>query len=76
MERLVNVFEDEPEKGMKRDIDILGICLKLPDPSLVKLYMEPFVVGTIVFPDECMGKMLTLCEVRYIYIYIYIYISY
>ena len=25
--------------------------------------MEPFVMGTIVFPEECMGKMLTLCEV-------------
>ena len=37
--------------------------LQLPDHSKVKLYKEPYVLGTIVFPEECMGKMLTLCEV-------------
>ena len=26
-------------------------------------YLEPYVMGTIVFTEECMGKMLSLCEV-------------
>lgn len=46
-----------------KEIEVLN-PLELPDPSLVKFYMEPFVMGTIVFPEECMGKMLTLCESR------------
>ena len=40
------------------------LLFQLPDPSQVQLYMEPYVLGTIVFPEECMGKMLSLCEVR------------
>ncbi|XP_068719487.1 translation factor GUF1 homolog, mitochondrial-like isoform X2 [Montipora capricornis] len=47
----------------EKEIEVLN-PLELPEPSMVKLYMEPFVMGTIVFPEECMGKMLTLCESR------------
>lgn len=47
----------------EREVEVLN-PLELPDPSKAKLYKEPFVLGTIVFPEECMGKMLTLCESR------------
>lgn len=37
--------------------------LQLPDPSKVEEYREPYVLGTLVFPEEYMGKMITLCQV-------------
>lgn len=45
------------------EVEILN-PLELPGPSQVHAYLEPYVMGTIVFPEECMGKMLSLCENR------------
>jgi len=50
-------------KSDETEVEVLN-PLELPDPSRVQLYMEPYVLGTIVFPEECMGKMLSLCESR------------
>ena len=36
---------------------------QLPDPSKAEEYLEPFVMGTVIFPEEYMGKMITLCQV-------------
>ncbi|EDO40767.1 predicted protein [Nematostella vectensis] len=49
-------------KGGKT-IDILN-PLELPDPGSVEEYQEPYVLGTLMFPQEYMGKMLTLCQER------------
>eukprot|EP01135_Chromosphaera_perkinsii_P000763 Nk52_evm51s151 gene=Nk52_evmTU51s151 len=35
-----------------------------PEPSKVDKFLEPMVLGTIVFPDEYMGKMINLCQTR------------
>lgn len=49
----------------KDDVEVMILNpLELPEPSQVHSYLEPYVMGTIVFPEECMGKMLSLCESR------------
>ena len=53
---------------LSKETTVCNMCLfveysQLPDPSKVSRYLEPFVLGTIVFPEEYMGKMLSLCEV-------------
>ena len=30
----------------------------------VREFLEPMVLGTLVFPDEYLGKILKLCEVN------------
>eukprot|EP00794_Sanderia_malayensis_P007243 gene7243-8051_t len=35
-----------------------------PDPVKAETYLEPLVLGTIIFPEEYMGKILSLCESR------------
>uniref|UniRef100_A0A8C5MQZ1 GTP binding elongation factor GUF1 n=1 Tax=Leptobrachium leishanense TaxID=445787 RepID=A0A8C5MQZ1_9ANUR len=37
---------------------------EFPEKSLVKEYLEPMVLGTILSPDEYMGKILALCQSR------------
>ncbi|XP_065839699.1 translation factor GUF1 homolog, mitochondrial-like [Oscarella lobularis] len=35
-----------------------------PDGHLVSEYREPTVIGSLIFPDDYMGKMITLCTSR------------
>lgn len=42
----------------------LHCALQYPDPGKVEAYHEPMVIGTMLFPDEYTGKMMTLCLVR------------
>ncbi|XP_018615239.2 translation factor Guf1, mitochondrial [Scleropages formosus] len=35
---------------------------QFPDRSLVSEYLEPMVLGTIITPDEFIGKIMTLCQ--------------
>ncbi|EDV24904.1 Translation factor GUF1-like protein, mitochondrial [Trichoplax sp. H2] len=35
---------------------------QFPDIAQVVEYLEPVVMGTIIFPDKYMGKMLNLCQ--------------
>uniref|UniRef100_A0A8D0GBD8 GTP binding elongation factor GUF1 n=1 Tax=Sphenodon punctatus TaxID=8508 RepID=A0A8D0GBD8_SPHPU len=37
---------------------------EFPDNSMVSAYLEPTVLGTIITPDEYIGKILALCQTR------------
>ncbi|CAH2300115.1 translation factor GUF1, mitochondrial [Pelobates cultripes] len=37
---------------------------EFPDKSQVSEYLEPVVLGTIISPDDYMGKILALCQTR------------
>jgi GTP-binding protein LepA len=37
---------------------------KMPDPSQIQEFMEPYVDTTIIMPPACMGPILELCEQR------------
>nr|XP_034968678.1 translation factor GUF1, mitochondrial isoform X3 [Zootoca vivipara]XP_034968679.1 translation factor GUF1, mitochondrial isoform X3 [Zootoca vivipara] len=37
---------------------------KFPDKSVVAEYLEPTVLGTIIAPDEYIGKIISLCQTR------------
>ncbi|XP_042323362.1 translation factor GUF1, mitochondrial isoform X5 [Sceloporus undulatus] len=37
---------------------------EFPDKSTVLEYLEPTVLGTIITPDEYIGKIITLCQTR------------
>ena len=47
---------------------ILGCMMyyifQFPDRHKVKEFLEPVVNGTLIFPDQYLGKILQLCEVR------------
>ncbi|XP_069780847.1 translation factor GUF1, mitochondrial isoform X2 [Narcine bancroftii] len=45
------------------EITILNPCY-FPDKNQVKEYLEPVVVGTILTPDEYIGKIISLCQSR------------
>ncbi|XP_078250841.1 translation factor GUF1, mitochondrial isoform X4 [Pogona vitticeps] len=38
--------------------------VEFPEKSVVAEYLEPIVLGTIVTPDEYIGKIITLCQNR------------
>lgn len=40
---------------------------QFPDRSQVLEYLEPMVVGTIITPDEFIGKIMTMCLVSRIF---------
>lgn len=41
---------------------------KFPDKSVVAEYLEPTVLGTIIAPDEYIGKIISLCQVSEIFL--------
>lgn len=45
----------------QKEIDILTPS-EFPDPSRAEKLLEPVVIGTVIFPQEYMGKILTLCQ--------------
>eukprot|EP00118_Oscarella_pearsei_P017491 m.173905 g.173905 ORF g.173905 m.173905 type:complete len:145 (+) comp39098_c0_seq12:1118-1552(+) len=44
------------------EVDILSPS-SFPEVQHVAQYQEPIVTGTLIFPDEYMGKMISLCTV-------------
>ncbi|XP_026555574.1 translation factor GUF1, mitochondrial isoform X2 [Pseudonaja textilis] len=47
----------------KEEITIVNPA-EFPDHSMVKEYLEPIVLGTIVTPKEYIGEILALCQTR------------
>ncbi|XP_074848808.1 translation factor GUF1, mitochondrial isoform X2 [Carettochelys insculpta] len=47
----------------KKEITIINPT-EFPDKCSVSEYLEPTVLGTIITPDEYIGKILTLCQAR------------
>ncbi|XP_066488265.1 translation factor GUF1, mitochondrial [Tiliqua scincoides] len=47
----------------KEEVTIINPS-EFPDKSTVVEYLEPIVLGTIITPDEYIGKILTLCQTR------------
>ncbi|KAL5011724.1 hypothetical protein ScPMuIL_010275 [Solemya velum] len=45
------------------EVTILNPC-HLPDPHVVKEYLEPMVIGTILFPDQYLSSVMNLCMER------------
>jgi len=45
------------------ELTILNPC-KLPDPSIIVEYSEPFVNGTIMAPDSCAGSIMSIIRDR------------
>ncbi|XP_075705716.1 translation factor GUF1, mitochondrial [Rhinoderma darwinii] len=37
---------------------------EFPDKSVVNKYLEPMILGTIISPDEYLGKIMSLCQTR------------
>lgn len=35
---------------------------EFPDPSKAEIYYEPMVLGTLIFPEMYLGKIMSLCE--------------
>ncbi|XP_078073002.1 translation factor Guf1, mitochondrial isoform X1 [Mustelus asterias] len=51
------------EYGGEEEITILNPC-HFPDRLDVKEYLEPVVTGTILTPDDYIGKIISLCQSR------------
>ena len=34
----------------------------MPDPSLIKTIKEPWIIATIITPDEFVGSIIKICE--------------
>ncbi|XP_048704385.1 translation factor GUF1, mitochondrial isoform X2 [Caretta caretta] len=47
----------------KEEITVINPA-EFPDKSSVSEYLEPTVLGTIITPDEYIGKIVTLCQTR------------
>lgn len=47
----------------KEEITVINPA-EFPDKSSVSEYLEPTVLGTIITPDEYIGKIITLCQTR------------
>ncbi|XP_051895673.1 translation factor GUF1, mitochondrial isoform X2 [Pristis pectinata] len=47
----------------EEEITILNPC-HFPDRHQVKEYLEPVVIGTILSPDDYVGKIISLCQSR------------
>ncbi|XP_028400376.1 translation factor Guf1, mitochondrial-like [Dendronephthya gigantea] len=45
----------------KREILIMNAS-EFPESSKVEEYLEPFVLGTIIMPQDYLGKVMTLCQ--------------
>ncbi|XP_073439547.1 translation factor GUF1, mitochondrial isoform X2 [Dendrobates tinctorius] len=37
---------------------------EFPDKTVVKEYLEPMILGTIISPDDYLGKIMSLCQTR------------
>ncbi|KAM5194830.1 translation factor GUF1, mitochondrial isoform 1-T2 [Mantella aurantiaca] len=46
-----------------QEITIVNPC-EFPDQTVVSEYLEPMILGTIISPDEYLGKIMTLCQSR------------
>lgn len=42
------------------EVVVLNPCL-MPDPSVITEYLEPMVKGTIICPDQYLGRVTSLC---------------
>ncbi|XP_075786603.1 translation factor GUF1, mitochondrial isoform X1 [Pelodiscus sinensis] len=47
----------------KEEITIINPA-EFPDKFSVSEYLEPIVLGTVITPDEYIGKIITLCQAR------------
>ncbi|XP_043369843.1 translation factor GUF1, mitochondrial isoform X1 [Dermochelys coriacea] len=47
----------------KEEITVINPA-EFPDKSSVSEYLEPTVLGTVITPDEYIGKIITLCQTR------------
>lgn len=45
----------------KKEIQILNAA-EFPEPSKVEEYLEPYVLGTMILPQDYLGKVMTLCQ--------------
>jgi len=41
----------------------LFLFSKFPEPIQTLGLYEPMIAGTLIFPEQYMGKIITLCEV-------------
>jgi GTP-binding protein LepA len=47
---------------VKEEILLIDNPAKLPDPQKIVKYEEPFIVASIITPEEYMGALITLCQ--------------
>ncbi|XP_032645792.1 translation factor GUF1, mitochondrial isoform X1 [Chelonoidis abingdonii] len=47
----------------KEEITVINPA-EFPDKSSVSEYLEPTILGTIITPDDYIGKIITLCQTR------------
>ncbi|XP_030418983.1 translation factor GUF1, mitochondrial isoform X2 [Gopherus evgoodei] len=47
----------------KEEITVINPA-EFPDKSSVSEYLEPTILGTIITPDDFIGKIITLCQTR------------
>ncbi|KAK3728987.1 hypothetical protein QZH41_019414, partial [Actinostola sp. cb2023] len=59
-----NVLNLEIKQFGKLIISQVVLFSQLPGPSKVEEYCEPYVIGTIIFPQKYIGKVMTLCQNR------------
>ncbi|KAJ1214938.1 hypothetical protein NDU88_002548 [Pleurodeles waltl] len=51
-------------KDYRNEVITIVNPMEFPDKSQVSQYLEPMVLGTIITPDEHIGKIMSLCQGR------------
>jgi len=53
------VYKIESNDGLVKDLQNPS---SMPDPSLIKSIKEPWIIATIITPDEYLGSIIKICE--------------
>jgi len=48
----------------KKEVLLIASPAKLPDPALIDILEEPYIIGTIITNSEFVGAVIKLCEER------------
>jgi GTP-binding protein LepA len=53
------IYKIQTNDGIEKDLQNPS---SMPDPSLIKSIKEPWIVATIITPDEYLGSIIKICE--------------
>ncbi len=53
------IYKIQTNNGIEKDLQNPS---SMPDPSLIKSIKEPWIVATIITPDEYLGSIIKICE--------------
>jgi GTP-binding protein LepA len=53
------IYKIETNDGIEKDLQNPS---SMPDPSLIRSIKEPWIVATIITPDEYLGSIIKICE--------------